>query len=285
MKKRNTKKLIMTIMALFMSVGLFGQNFQGEATYQSFLKMKDMQFKMEGMTPQMEEQIKAQMKKGAQKEFTLKFNLTESVWKEVESLEGGAPTAASGGGTNVVIRVGGSGTNGSLYKNTAEQRFLEETEVFSKPFLVDDELQRREWELTDESKQIGNYTAYKAIYSTVTERKTMTFSDGEDGEMKTVSDTVNVEAWYSPEIPVSQGPDDYWGLPGLILEVKSGNMTYLCTKVVLNPEGGVNIKVPSKGKKVNREELRAIREEKTQEMMKNFKNSKGNSTFKISTGG
>ncbi len=285
MKKRNSKTFIMTLMALFMTVSLFGQNFQGEATYQTSMKMKNMQFKMEGMTPQMEEQIKAQMQKQAQKEYTLKFNLTESVWKEVESLEGGGPAAASGAGGNVVIRIGGSGTNGSLYKNTADQRVLEETELFSKPFLIDDELETREWELTDESKQIGNYSAYKAIYSTVRERKTMTFGDGEEGEMKTISDTVRVEAWYTPEIPVSQGPDDYWGLPGLILEVKSGNMTYLCTKVVLNPEGGVNIKVPSKGKRVNREELSAIREEKTQEMMKNFKNGKGNSTFRISSGG
>lgn len=282
MKKHNTKTFIITIVALFFTAGLYGQNFQGVATYQSSMKMGNMQIKMDGMTPQMEEQLKAQMAKQAQKEYTLKFNLTESVWKEVESLEEGAPTASSGGG-NVVIRMAGRGSNGSLYKNTAELKYLEETELFSKPFLIDDELVSREWELTDESKKIGNYTAYKAIYSTITERKTMTFGDGGDGEMKTIADTVNVEAWYSPEIPVSQGPDDYWGLPGLILEVKSGNMSYLCTKVVLNPEDGINIRVPSKGKKVNREELRVIREEKTEEMMKNMKNGKGN--FRISTGG
>lgn len=285
MKKRNTKTLIITIMVLFFTVGLYGQNFQGVATYQSSRKMGNMQIKMDGMTPQMEEQLKAQMKKQAQKEYTLKFNLTESVWKEVESLEGGGPATASGAGGNVVVRIGGSGSNGSLYKNTAELKFIEETELFSKPFLIDDELENREWELTDQSRKIGDYSVYKAIFSTISERKMMTFSDGEEGEMKTISDTTRIEAWYTPEIPVSQGPDDYWGLPGLILEINDGTTTFLCTKVVLNPEGGVNIKVPSKGKKVNREELRVIREEKTQEMMKNFKNGKGNSSFKISTGG
>lgn len=282
MKKRNTKTLIIAIVALFFTTGLYGQNFQGEATYQSSRKMGNMQIKMDGMTPQMEEQLKAQMKKQAQKEYTLKFNLTESVWKEVESLEEGAPSA-SVGGTNVVLRISGSGSNGSLYKNTAELKYIEETELFSKPFLIDDELIALEWQLTDESRKIGNYSAYKAIYSTVTERKTMTFGDGEDGEMKVISDTVNIEAWYTPEIPVSQGPDDYWGLPGLILEINDGTTTFLCTKVILNPEGGVNVKVPSKGKRVNREELRVIREEKTQEMMKNMKNGTG--SFSISTGG
>lgn len=285
MKKRNTKTLIITIIALFFTVGLYGQNFQGVATYQSSMKMGNMQFKFDGMTPKMEEQLMAQMKKQGQKEYTLKFNLTESVWKEVESLEGGGPATASGGGANVVIRVSGSGSNGSLYKNTAELKYIEETELFSKPFLIDDELETREWELTDESRKIGNYTAYKAVFSTITERKMMTFADGEDGEMKTVSDTVNIDAWYTPEIPVSQGPSNYWGLPGLILEINDGTTTFLCTKVVLNPEDGVKIKVPSKGKKVNREELRVIRDEKTKEMMKNMKNGKGNGSFRISTGG
>ncbi|MCE7996441.1 MAG: GLPGLI family protein [Roseivirga sp.] len=283
MKKRSTKTFIIAIVALFITAGLYGQNFQGEATYQSSRKMSGMQIKMDGMTPQMEEQLKAQMAKQAQKEYTLKFNLTESVWKEVESLEGGGPSGASASGGNVVIKIAGSGTNGSLYKNTAELRHLEEIELFSKPFLIDDELESREWELTDETRKIGSYSAQKAIYSIIAERKVMTFGDGEDGEMKVISDTVKIEAWYTPEIPVSHGPDDYWGLPGLILEINDGTTTFLCTKVVLNPEGGVNIKVPSKGKKVNRKELAVIREEKTAEMMKNMKN--GNGSFRISTGG
>ena len=97
---------------------------------------------------------------------------------------------------------------------------------------------------------------------------------------------MNIAAWYTPEIPVSQGPDNYWGLPGLILEVNDGTTTILCTKVVLNPENDVKIKVPSKGKEVSRKELAEIREKKSEEMMKNFKNGgKGNSTFRISTGG
>ena len=34
-----------------------------------------------------------------------------------------------------------------------------------------------------------------------------------------VPKTIEVTAWYTPEIPINQGPADYWGLPGLILEV------------------------------------------------------------------
>ena len=66
-----------------------------------------------------------------------------------------------------------------------------------------------------------------------------------------------VTAWYTPQIPVSQGPGEYWGLPGLILEVNAGTTTVLCTEITLNPNEKVTIKKPSKGKKVTRDEFMA----------------------------
>ena len=269
---------MLTLLGLFMVFGVSAQNFQGMATYQSARSMKNFQFKAEGLSPDMQKQIQDKLKKQMQKEYELKFNLTESTWKEVESLDGGPASAVSGGGMVMTISSGGSSL---LYKNTAEMKYLEETEVFSKPFLVDDTLETREWQLTGDTKQIGNYQAQKAIFSRTRERQMMTFGDGEEGEMKTVTDTLEIEAWFTPQIPVSQGPDDYWGLPGLILEVTDGTTTYLCTKVVLNPEDGVEIKVPSKGKRVNREELKAITEEKSAEMMKKFSKGGKGTTFKI----
>lgn len=55
-------------------------------------------------------------------------------------------------------------------------------------------------------------------------------------------------AWYTPEIPVNQGPENYWGLPGLILEINDGTTTILCSKIVLNAKEKVEIK-PSKKEK------------------------------------
>ncbi len=278
MKKINT--VFAMFIALMMLPGiLFSQNFQGEAIYQSSTKMKNFSIKAEGMSPEMEAQLKEKMQKQMQKEYTLKFNLSESVWKEVESLDGG-PAVASGGG--VVIQMSSAG-GGTLYKNTSEMKYLREADVFSKPFLVDDVLESREWVMGEESRKIGNYNAYKATYTNISERKTMSF-DGDQNEMKTVMDTTEITAWmdtteitawYTPEIPVSQGPSDYWGLPGLILEVSDGSTTFLCTKITLNPAEGVEINKPSKGKKVSRDELKVITDEKTQEMMQKFSNGGG----------
>jgi len=51
---------------------------------------------------------------------------------------------------------------------------------------------------------------------------------------------------------VGHGPGEYWGLPGLILEVSAGNTTMICSKVVVNPKEVINIKAPSKGKEITK---------------------------------
>jgi len=77
---------------------------------------------------------------------------------------------------------------------------------------------------------------------------------------------VEVVAWYTMQIPVNQGPADYWGLPGLILEVSSGRTTILCSKIVMNPAEKEEIERPTKGKEVTRKEYNEIIKKKMEEM-------------------
>jgi GLPGLI family protein len=85
----------------------------------------------------------------------------------------------------------------------------------------------------------------------------------DQGEMPT--ETV-ITAWYAPEIPVNQGPESYWGLPGLILEVNDGRTTILCSKIVLNPKEKAKIEAPSKGKVVTQAEYDETVMKKMEEM-------------------
>ena len=87
--------------------------------------------------------------------------------------------------------------------------------------------------------------------------------------LKEEIDMVEIEAWYTPMIPVSQGPDDYWGLPGLILEISVNNTTLLCSKIVMNPEEKIDIEAPDKGKEVTKKEYQEIISVKMQEMRDN----------------
>jgi GLPGLI family protein len=62
-----------------------------------------------------------------------------------------------------------------------------------------------------------------------------------------------VTAWYTPEIPVNQGPDKYWDR--FDLEVNDGKTVILCSKVVLNPKLNRRLKRQPKGKKFLKKEF------------------------------
>ena len=261
------------------------QQFQGIATYHSASKM-NIQMKGDKGEVMISEEVQKQLNKQMQKEYELRFNLTESTYKEVESLDGGGASFSAGGAVMTIS----TGNNGVLYKNTADARYEEEADVFGKPFLVKDELTRYEWQLTDETRKIGNYNCQKAVYERVVERRSFSSISGGDEEqessVETVTDTVRITAWFTPDIPVSHGPDNYWGLPGLILEVNNGFTTLVCSKLVLNPEEPVKLEMPAKGKVITREEFKELQEEKMEEMMKKYNGSGGSTkTIRIGSGG
>ena len=77
---------------------------------------------------------------------------------------------------------------------------------------------------------------------------------------------ITVTAWYCPEIPVNQGPDEYWGLPGLIMEVNDGKTVIMCSKLVMNVKDKIEIKAPTGGDKVTQKEFDDIMIKKMKEM-------------------
>ena len=83
---------------------------------------------------------------------------------------------------------------------------------------------------------------------------------------------LNITAWYTPQIPVSAGPNTYYGLPGLILELNAGRTTMLCTEVTISSQEVLEIEEPNKGKEVSREEYIKIVKVKTEELKARFQN-------------
>ncbi|GMQ26991.1 GLPGLI family protein [Algoriphagus sp. oki45] len=245
------------------------QGLTGRAYYKSTSSFK---FEMDSsqMAPEQMAEIQAQLKKQMEREYVLSFNPIESNWKQVESL-GGGPATASSGGMQIVINQGSQ--DRVLYKNIAEQTYEQEQEMMGKEFLVKDGLEPAEWELTGETKKIGDYTAQKATYTRIVDSQR--FSTGMT-EMENVKDTIQVTAWFTPEIPVPHGPENLFGLPGLILEVQNSGRTLICQKIELNPSAEpVAIVRPKRGKEVTREEFRAVQEEGMKQMMNRYQGKSG----------
>lgn len=243
------------------------------------MRVDNLNVQGSNMSPEQQESIRKQLMKSAQRDYTLKFNIQESLWKEEATLD---PVSNASANSGMQIRI--STGNSIAYMNPGKNEFLEETEIFGKKFLIEDELETFEWKITNETKKIGDYTATKAVYQNISERTSISLTDSESKTVK-VTDTTQVVAWYTPEIPVSQGPNNTWGLPGLILELDNGNISYLCTKISLNPEEPIVIEKPRKGKRVSREEADKIRDEKMQEMMKKYDTGEGGERRVISISG
>lgn len=265
-------KFLLLAALFFLSVTIpqaIAQGLTGRAYYKS---SSSIQFQMDSTktSPEQMAEIQAQLKKQMEKDYILSFTQTESNWKQAESL-GSGPATASSGGMTMVINTGSA--DRVLYKNIADQAYEQEQEMMGKEFLIKDVLEPSEWELTGETKKIGNYTAQKATYSRIIDSQR--FSTGMT-EMENVKDTIRVIAWFTPEIPVAHGPDNYFGLPGLILEVQNQGRTLICEKIELNPSvDPVKIEHPKRGKIVSREEFRTVQEEGMKQMMNQYQGKPG----------
>ena len=281
-------RLFTAFVVLFTTTISAQQDFQGQAIYQTKTTVDMSNFGGGQMSDQQKKQIAERMKSMLEKTCVLNFNRSESTYKEEDKLD--APGAGGGRWRGMMS----SFTGGPQYKNIKDNVILQEQEFFGKQFLVQDSLPKLEWKLSGETKQIGQYTCFKATTTKpVDEMDFMSMrrrnnddekkKDDEKKEGEETADTTKKEfdnpldelevpkfiivtAWYTPQIPVSAGPADYHGLPGLILEVQADRTVMLCTKIVMNPQEKESIERPDKGEVVTRDEYNTIMKDKIEEM-------------------
>mgnify|MGYP000860087704 CR=1 FL=1 len=282
--------IVLAVAVLFSTVN--AQDFQGVATYKTQRKI-DIKMDSTQVNNEMQTRMMEMMKKQFQKTFKLTFNKEASLYKEEESLE--KPQAPMGGEFQVVM-VGDGGGSDVLYKNTKDNRYSDQKDTMGKMFLVKNEIETIDWKLEAETKYIGEYQCFKATYTKMVE----VFNDSgwsshdaeekeeEEEEKEPEMEERTVTAWYTPQIPVNNGPAMYQGLPGLILEIHDGELTVICSKIVLNPEDKVDIKEPEKGKEVSQKKYDEIMDKKNKEMMERYaprKGRKGGEGIEIRIGG
>ena len=238
------------------------QDFQGKAYYFSQSKMELGNWGAR-MSEAQKKQMKNRLKNRLEKTFVLSFTKEESFFKEEEKVD------AYSGATD---SWGSNFARGPQYKNIKDNKLVQEQEFYGKKFLVKDQLQTIEWEMETETKLIGQYMCFKATATIPTSELSWYNFSWQDLRNKPEEDTVKmteVEAWYTLQIPLRHGPAEYWGLPGLILEVSAGNTTILCSKIVLNPKEKVDIKIPEKGKVITKIDYQTTIKGKMMEMRNN----------------
>jgi hypothetical protein len=178
----------------------------------------------------------------------------------------GAPMAISMGRGEMMVRevavadmggaaffMGGPGGGGmdavaGAFTNLSDGSYVEVRNFLGRTFRIPEARPSFEWKLTGEAASFLGYPVYQAIAK---------------------RDSTTFEAWFTPDIPVSAGPAQYGGLPGLILTlaVDSNRVVYTATAVDTTTVVG-KVTAPTEGSKVTRAEYDKTVAEKMAEMAK-----------------
>lgn len=255
-------KKLLTLLAVGFSILSHSQMKEGRAVYERTAQLPARIF---ANNPE----LAAQLPKSRTSQYELLFGNHQSLWQYLPdaSTDGDANTFAGGG---MVFRFA-DGNNDVSYYNFDKGIQVDQKELMDKNYVVTDSIKKLDWKLTDETKTILNYKAFKATAQRIFTRNQMIM---ENGELKRqpVTDTSMIVAWFTTDIPVPAGPAIYQGqLPGLILELDENNGQTVYKLVEVSAKVNLNkIKEPKEGKKMTAAEFDKERERALEEMRKNM---------------
>lgn len=176
--------------------------------------------------------------------YLLELTPDESEFNFVETISNEQPNES-----NVRVELA---TRGIIYKNL-KQNILAETINYPKEYILQDTIKKFDWKITKETKEILGYETRKAE--------------------AVVDSTKSLVAWYAPKLAYKNGPAEYGGLPGLILQIEENiNSEYqkekqIYTAITLKVDiTKKSIKFPKKGKVISRKEHQAIMDEEMKRM-------------------
>jgi GLPGLI family protein len=243
-------KSLLFIFLLFTSAAVYAQNNEGKITYEETVKMEI------DIPEEHREQLKAILPSEQKALKVLIFNAEESLYKDVEGANKDQVVEAGSAESGLMMKMVIEQPDNELYKNISKNNTIEKQEFFGRDFLIVDESTKHSWKLANEQKDILGHTCQKAVF------------DEED---------THLVAWFTSDIPVSNGPMSYGQLPGMILEldINEGQTHVVATEISLMKLEKNTINAPSKGKKVNRAEYDQIVADKQKEMEEEYGNSGG----------
>lgn len=132
---------------------------------------------------------------------------------------------------------------GSVYYHntgTGEKALVGYLSTDASLVLISYPFEKRKWELLAEKKEIAGYQCYKAVY---------TLTHNYKGKHIKIRDYI---AWYTPEIPIPFGPEEFVGLPGLVLEASREDYHFIAKKIKFNKNK--KVKKPKKYKQLTEKE-------------------------------
>jgi GLPGLI family protein len=200
----------------------------------------DQKINLHARLPEGMEEMKMRLPEFQVIKKELIFNSAKCIFQDIEEDDLG-----SRGGRGWMRMAGASSTR---FTNLEDETIIEKKAFMGEDFIIEEDAERFPWKLAGESKEILGMYCQRAYFLDKDEKY--------------------VEAWFTPEIPLSIGPDKYRGLPGAILEldVEYGEINFTAVSSRSKIIKEKDIKEPKGGKKVTAQEYDIYVEEKRKEM-------------------
>lgn len=243
------KKLIFIIFSLALTIGVTAQS--GKITYKETMKLNIKLDDAQGG------QLADMLPRENVSEKILLFTPTATFYEQKEKNEEQMVTENNGIATSINIVQ----PDNKVYYDLKNQKKTEQRDFLGRNFLIESEPDTLNWKITGKQKTIAGRNCMEA---------TTQYKENK------------ISAWFTPEIPVSSGPGNLHGLPGMILhaDINDGQQIITATQISLEPIDAKGIAKPQKGKKVTKAEFEKIVEEKNKEL---GNGSGGNAVIKIIT--
>ncbi|WP_247237407.1 GLPGLI family protein [Telluribacter sp. SYSU D00476] len=105
-----------------------------------------------------------------------------------------------------------------IYRDFDKERKTEIIEMLGRTYLLEDSLNMPRWKIMNQIKDIQGHVCMMAV----------------------TEDTIRnqkITAWFADDIPVQAGPERYFGLPGLIMELSlnDGDVVITATNIEMKP--------------------------------------------------
>jgi len=259
------KRILLIIICASLISNAFSQVKQGKIVYE---RKSQLQIQIDDPS------FRNMLPKERKDKFELLFADNKTLWRATEE----QPEEMSYDNGGAQIRIITPGSNDVLFSDLSSSRVVEQREVMTKQFTIEDSIHRFNWKMGNETRDILGYTCRKATTTRTTQSQRVTMDNGEMNRQM-VTDTLQIVAWFTDAIALPAGPESYQGqLPGTILELDINNGRTTLTALEVSPKvDSKEIKEP-KGKKITREEFAKERDKMFKEMQQN---GGGNMNIKV----
>lgn len=227
------KSILKTIALILITTGLRAQNIVGEVEYRYRIFYDKIYASLPHLTQQEKDRILLSW--GSPEGYSTRMKL--QFWPEKSLYTFGAPYEVQSYSWQV--------EDYFIENNLKDQTYLKYMDQMGKTYIVSDSLNAPKWRVMNEIRDILGHMCMKAV----------------------TEDTLRgqkITAWFASDIPVSTGPEEQFGLPGLILayDVNDGMLIVEAEKITFGePEETITFPKKMKGKEVSGAKYKEIIQE------------------------